>query len=235
MRKDSDLNIPEISQADSLTTQDYVYQRLRNAIILGTIEPGTHLTMRGLADRLGLSPTPIREAIRRLSSEHAIEVMGNRRMAIPRMTLPRFEELLELRVAVERHAAQRALPYISDIVIQTLKEIDDEMDRQVSADDLDKLTHLNCEFHRTLYTVNPHQTTLPIVESVWLQLGPFQRQVIKRVKEYYLVDHHKEILSALSTRNAAALGTAIEGDIRDGLSRSGRALLSDPSPPTKAA
>lgn len=225
MIRNSDLNIPDIPENAAATTQEYVYERLRNAIMLGAIEPGTSLTMRGLAERLGLSPTPVREAVRRLSSEHAIQIKDNRRMTVPLMTPDHFEELVALRVAVEVHAAKRALPYVSDIIIEKLTEIDDRMDRFVAERDLDQLTLLNQAFHRTLYTVNPAQASMPIVESIWLQLGPFQRQAIMRVTEYYEIDRHKEILAALTTRDAAALRDAITNDIRDGVHKSGRNLL----------
>ncbi len=220
-----ELNIPEISEVSGATTQEYVYERLRNAIMLGAIEPGTSLTMRGLADRLGLSPTPVREAVRRLSSEHAIQIKDNRRMTLPLMTSDRFEELVALRVAVEVHAAGRALPYMSDIIIGNLTEIDDRMDRFIAEKDLDQLTLLNQAFHRTLYTVNPAQASMPIVESIWLQLGPFQRQVIERLTEDYQIDRHKEILAALKIRDATALKEAITNDIRDGVLTSGQTLL----------
>lgn len=225
MNSNSDLNIPDIPEQSGVTTQEYVYQRLRNAIMLGAIEPGTLLTMRGLAERLDLSPTPIREAVRRLSSENAIQVMDNRRMSVPVMTSARFEELVALRTSVEVHAAKRALPYISDIVIKNLTQIDAKMDKFVSEGELDQLTLLNQAFHRILYTTNPDQVTMPVVESIWLQLGPFQRQVITRVKEYYEIDRHKEILSALTSRDAAALHDAITNDIRDGVVKSGRSLF----------
>lgn len=226
MNKKHLLHIPEIPKDAALTTQEHVYHRLRNAIMLGTIEPGTSLTMRGLAELLDLSPTPIREAVRRLSSESAIEVMGNRRMTIPRMTRGRFDELVALKVAAEVHSAARALPYVSDIVIERMTDLDMLMDRHTANGELDELTLLNQAFHRTLYTANPYQASLPIVESVWLQLGPFHRQVIKRVKEYYLIDRHKEILAALRVRDPKALSIAIESDIRDGIVRSGHELLS---------
>lgn len=225
MIRNGNLNIPEIPERSGTTTQEYVYDRLRNAIMLGAIEPGTSLTMRGLAESLDLSPTPVREAVRRLSSEHAIQINDNRRMTVPLMTPDRFEELVALRVAVEVHAAIRALPYMSDIVIEKLTEIDERMDRVVSERDLDQLTLLNQAFHRTLYEVNPAQASMPVVESIWLQLGPFQRQVITRVTEFYVVDRHKEILAALTTRDAAALQDAITGDILDGVLKSGQSLL----------
>ncbi len=225
MTSNGELNIPDIPEISGTTTQEYVYERLRNAIMLGAIEPGTSLTMRGLADCLGLSPTPVREAVRRLSSEHAIQIKDNRRMTVPLMTLDRFEELVALRVAIEVHTAKRALPYMSDVIIEKMTEMDNRMDGLISERDLDQLTLLNQDFHRTLYTVNPAQASMPIIESIWLQLGPFQRQVLTRVTEYYEIDRHKEILAALTTRDAIALEDAITNDISDGVLRSGRNLL----------
>jgi len=230
MARQQQLNVPEIASGAELTTQEYVYKRLRYAIMVGAFPPGTNLTMRGLADALGLSPTPIREAIRRLSSEHAIEVKQNRRMIVPRMTLGRFEELLALRVTLETHAAERALPYISDIIIDKIECIDRKMGPALENDDLDLLTILNQEFHRALYTVNPNQVSMPVIESVWLQLGPFQRQVIEDVKDYYKIDRHIEILNALRSRDVAALVIATESDIREGMSRSGRQRLTRVQP-----
>jgi DNA-binding GntR family transcriptional regulator len=231
MTTTGELNIPEIPETPAATTQDHVYLRLRNAIMLGAIKPGTSLTMRGLAERLNLSPTPIREAVRRLCSEHAIQVMDNRRMSVPLMTPVRFEELVALRVAVEGHTAVRALPYMSDIVIDKLTEMDDRMDRAALDRRLDDLTLWNQAFHRTLYTVNPAQAAMPVVESIWLQLGPFQRQVITRLTEYYQIDRHKEILTALRTRDTNALREAIANDIQDGVLKSGRALLAQSAAP----
>jgi len=225
MTSNGELNIPDIPAIPGTTTQEYVYERLRNAIMLGAIEPGTSLTMRGLAERLNLSPTPIREAVRRLSSENAIQIKDNRRMTVPLMTSDRFEELVALRVAVEVHTARRALPYMSDVIIEKLTGMDDRMDELICERDLDQLTLLNQAFHRTLYTVNPAQASMPIIESIWLQLGPFQRQVLTRLTEYYEIDRHKEILTALTTRDATALEDAITNDINDGVLKSGRTLL----------
>ena len=217
--------IPETAANSEWTTQEYVYERLRHAIMVGAIQPGTDLTMRGLAEEMRLSTTPVREAVRRLSSENAVHIKENRRISIPNMTLERFEELLALRVSLEAHAAERALPYISDIKIDRMTSLDDEMDSAVSENDWDRLTILNQDFHRTLYTVNPDQVTMPVIESIWLQLGPFQRQVIEHLEEFYKIDRHKEILSALRTRDSVTLINATKSDILETLSKAGRKLL----------
>ncbi len=223
------LNIPEIEYNKDATDQESVYQRLRHAIMIGAIQPGTNLTMRGLADALALSATPIREAVRRLSSENAIEILPNRRISLPEMTLGRFEELVALRVTLETHAAERSLPYVSDIVIERMEQLDQQMDQAIANKQSDKLTIFNQEFHRLLYSVNPNQVSTPVIESIWLQLGPFQRKIIERVEEFYKIDRHKEILMALRSRNVASLIAATESDIRDGISRSGRRMLTQAS------
>lgn len=216
---------PEIAPQSSKTTQDYAYDRLRNAIMLGTVRPGTALTIRGLAQHFELSPTPIREAVRRLSSESAIEVLGNRRLRVPEMTIGKFEELVQLRIALEVHAAERAFPYISEVAIEQMRVLDDAMDAAIAAQDFESLTRMNQQFHGLLYGLNPFQSVMPMIESLWLQLGPFQRQVIDSLDGFGAVDRHKEMLAAMRARDRVALSVAIEGDIRDGSERAGRDML----------
>lgn len=227
MSNRSNWHMPEITRSEGMTTQEYAYRRMFNAIMVGAIPPGTSLTMRGLAAYLDLSPTPVREAIRRLSSERAVEVLDNRRIKVPQMQIGRFNELIELRIVLECHAGRRALPYISDVIIGHLEQIDGQMDASITGQDYDLLTQLNLEFHRQLYMSNPDQAVMPLIESAWLQLGPFQRRVLKDVSSYYLVDHHKTLLEALRERNEEKLTHAITEDIRDGIGRAGVDALTD--------
>lgn len=214
--------IPKIENSADLTSQEYVYARLRNAIMVGAIPTGASLTMRGLADQLDLSPTPIREALRRLNSESAIVSQDNRRMFIPHMTEGRFEDLIATRITLECHAALRALPFVSDKLIEEMRAIDTRMDNALERRDYDVLTALNHDFHNCLYCANPDHISMPLVESIWLQLGPFQREVISELGAFYEIDRHKEILVALGNRDADALSAAIQKDIEDGVAAAGR-------------
>ncbi|MER5173581.1 GntR family transcriptional regulator [Thioclava sp. GXIMD2076] len=221
-------SIPDLPMETGDTVQDNCYRRLRHAVMLGLIAPGTQLTLRGLALQMGLSPTPIREAVRRLSSERGIDVLGNRRLQIPPMTAGRFEELVALRIMLETHAALRALPHIADRQIDAMEAVDREMDTALQAQDLDGLTRLNQEFHRLLYCANPDQAAQPMIESLWLQLGPFQRQVLRGITDHYKIDRHKEMLAALRARDAQALVASLRADITDGSIRLGRRALDLP-------
>ncbi|MDD7973845.1 GntR family transcriptional regulator [Roseinatronobacter alkalisoli] len=220
-------SIPHVTRTDEMTTQEYAYLRLRSAIMVGAFPPGHKLTIRGLALELDLSQTPIREAVRRLSSESAIEVLGNRRLRVPVMTPGRFEELVQLRTVLELHAAARSLPYVSDIVIDRMVAIDMELDAAVVKNDPVGMTRLNHAFHRVLYCLNPDQAVMPLVESIWLQLGPFQRQVMATYQHHYSIDRHKEILGALRQRDLTALSESLVADIQEGLALAGKEALRD--------
>ncbi|WP_380058162.1 GntR family transcriptional regulator [Falsihalocynthiibacter sp. SS001] len=215
-------SIPEIDNEGDLTSQEYVYARLRSAIMMGAIPTGASLTMRGLAEQLDFSPTPIREALRRLNSESAIVAQDNRRMLIPPMTEGRFEDLVATRITLECHAAARALPYVSGVLIDEMRAIDTAMDEALASHNYDTLTALNHDFHHRLYCANPDQISMPLVESIWLQLGPFQREVISELGSFYQIDRHKEILTALDNRDEDALVAAIRKDIEDGVAAAGR-------------
>ncbi len=225
MDKKTDFEIPQIARNEQLTAHEYTYYRLRNALMVGAIKPGSALKIRVLAQYLGVSPTPVREALRRLSSESALAVLGNRRIVVPTMSEGRFAELINLRVELECLAAKRALPYVSDMLIRKMAAIDTRMDQALEQDQYDLLTVLNQEFHELLYTANPDQAIMPLIQSVWLQLGPFQRQVINVVMDYYRIDRHKEVLGALHKRNEAALCMATKADIVDGIGRAGARVI----------
>jgi DNA-binding GntR family transcriptional regulator len=206
--------LPELTRTDDMTVQEYIYLRLRKSILLGRFEPGNPITIRGIAEILDTSPTPVREALRRLSTEHALKMLPNRRIVVPQMTPERFKELILLRVTLEEHAARTTLPFVSNRLVDQLAALDERIDQAVIDTERDILITMNQEFHRSLYTANPDQVVMPMIESIWLQLGPFTRIASRHVEELYVVDHHKEILAALRSRDEAALITAIAADIK---------------------
>jgi len=211
------LELLMIEKSDDLKTHQWVYQLLRNNLLCGRIAPGIPLTIRGLAQILDVSPMPVREALHRLACEGAVEVKNNRRVIVPSMTPEKFRELCDLRILLETHAAEGALPYIKEGDIAELEVIDDRIDQAVELNDVDYISLHNQAFHRYLYQVNPHQKSVPLIESLWLQLGPFSRIAISRLEKVYLVDRHIEALEALRQRNLFGLRRAIEADIRDGI------------------
>jgi DNA-binding GntR family transcriptional regulator len=207
--------LASFDRTDTMTTQEYIYLKLRKSILLGLIEPGNPVTIRGLAERMDTSPTPVREALRRLSTEHALKLLPNRRIVVPQMTPDRFKELILLRVTLEVHASRAALPFVTDRLVDSLTKLDARIDEAVANEDRDQQISLNHEFHKAIYSANPEQVVIPMIESIWLQLGPFNRIAARNIKHLYTVDRHQDILAALSARDETALAIAIDADIKD--------------------
>lgn len=216
MNNPSPLDITLTDRKDGVTITEWVYAVLRHAVMCGQLLPGRSLTLRELAKVLGVSPMPIREALKKLSSEHALEVKENRRIIVPTMTAMKFNELCETRIALETHAAIRALPYINSTILEQLESIDKDIDMARDKDDMESTITHNHAFHRLLYTANPHQVSLHLIESLWLQLGPFLRLSTARIKENYTIDRHQEALQAIRNKDTLALQLAISSDIREG-------------------
>jgi len=212
-----DLQLLMVDKSDDQKTHQWVYQLLRNNLLCGRIKPGNPLTIRGLAQILEVSPMPVREALHRLACEGAVEVKNNRRVIVPAMTPEKFRELCDLRILLETHAAEGALPYVTADNIKALERIDAQIDEAVESNDVDYISLHNQAFHRCLYQANPFQISIPLIESLWLQLGPFSRIAISKLEKVYLVDRHVEALQALRERNLFGLRRAIEADIRDGI------------------
>ncbi|MBG6120617.1 GntR family transcriptional regulator [Sphingobium sp. AEW010] len=217
--------VDQDAAVDVVTVQQRVYSELRTDILLGRIAPGEPLTIRGLAERLGVSAMPIREALRRLAAERAVELLGNRRIRIPVMSPERFDDLLAARIALETEAASRALGYVDDALIAKLVEYNDEVDEGVRIRDYDRWLAGNFAFHRTLYSAQPDSVFVPLIESLWLQIGPFLRQALVYIGPEFTVDRHAEALDAVRARNRMALRIAIEADLRDGITHIGNELM----------
>ncbi|MEN9435135.1 MAG: hypothetical protein RLZZ422_2724, partial [Pseudomonadota bacterium] len=199
------------------TTHQWVYYTLRQAVLAGVISPGQSVTLRGLASELAVSAMPVREAIHRLCCEGALVMLDNRRIQVPRMTRSKLHALYELRIILETQAAVTALPYIQTQHIEVLRQLDDAIDSAYAGTHVGAGSLANQAFHRYLYEANPHQVSVPLIERLWLQLGPFWRVTASLLDEYYQIDRHQEMITALERKNAFALQRALEADIRDGM------------------
>ena len=216
MDKHSPIRITVEQRDDAVTITQWVYDTLRNAVLHGQIPPGRALTIRELAKLMDVSTMPVREALKRLVAEGALAFLENRRIMVPHMTAMRFSELIEARIALETHAAVRALPYLNEADLEHMNRIDQAINQAESEANPEAVTRLNQAFHHHLYTANPHQVSMPLIERLWLQLAPFMCLAANHLHDYYQVDRHQEALTAIRQQNPVALQLAIAADIRDG-------------------
>ncbi len=212
-----------------------VTEALREALIIGRIQPGRPVTLRGLADELGVSPMPVREAIRGLAAERALDVSASGRIAVPRMTEQRLSEIFEARALLEPKASALAARHITRDDVRLLKQIDDTIDVSLHTGDVESYMRQNHAFHFTIYNRSGSDVFLPLIEAVWLRFGPFMRMIYGRVGTAGLLDHHKAAIKAASDGDADALSAAIRADILEGMELIGEALKAEAEVPEKKA
>lgn len=214
---DPSLDLAPEPRLNGETVQQWAFRRLRRTVMSGRFPPGRAVTIRGLAEALGTSPTPVREALRRLVAERALVLLDNRRVRVPEMTAQRFEELVAVRTLLETEAAARALPGADAAFLDRLASLNRASDQAVADGDVEAMIETNLAFHAALYGSPSDNVLLPLIESVWLQIGPFMRMALADLDRHYPVDRHAEALSALEAGDEQALRRAIEADIRDGI------------------
>jgi DNA-binding GntR family transcriptional regulator len=194
-----------------------VYDEMRRRMITGKITPGVGLSTRGLALELGVSQTPVRDALSRLAAEGAVTIRSKRRLEIPPMTRERFTDLLACRLLLEPEAAVLAMPHIDARRLRRLEAIDAALDRAIAGGDVLAYMECNYAFHFNIYRAQGRDTLNRLIETLWLQFGPFMRVVYGRFGTANLIDQHRIAVDAIARRDSVALREAIASDIADGM------------------
>lgn len=207
------------------TAHESVYRRLRERILFGGFLPGGSVTLRGLAVELGVSPMPVREAVRRLTAERALVMLDNRRVLVAPMTREKFDQILFSRIALESELAARALPHMRRSHIDELERIDQNIDKAMTEGDVHGYMRGNYLFHFKIYEQAHADMLLALVESIWLQFGPFMRMAYGRFGTSMLEDHHEAAITAMRRGDETGLRKAIKADIGQGMAFIGDEIL----------
>jgi DNA-binding GntR family transcriptional regulator len=194
-----------------------VYAELRQRLVTGRMAPGHELSTRTMAAELGVSQTPVRDALSRLAAEGAVSIRSKRRVRVPTMTKERFDDLLRCRLLLEPEAAVQAMPLLSVTHVKRLAAIDATLNHAIKVRDADLYMQSNHAFHFTLYRAQPGRTLTQLIETLWLQFGPFMRLVYNRIPTAQLNDNHKVAIKAIESKDAEALRAAIAADITEGM------------------
>lgn len=209
--------MPEFNRVDKNTLHERVYSQLRTALMTGQLVSGQSVTIRALADAFGTSAMPVREALRRLVSEQALEILPNRSIIVPRMTREKLEDLRRVRVEVEGMAAELAAAHITTEELDRLAALLEEMCTNAKIGSTPGYLRQNQDFHFTIYAAARSSVLLPIIESLWLQIGPFLTLIHgdREVAEIFAEKHHTAALTALRAGDGAGARAAIASDISE--------------------
>ncbi|MBS4009797.1 MAG: GntR family transcriptional regulator [Roseovarius sp.] len=200
-----------------LPAHELIYRQLRDLVLFGDLAPGEAVTIQGLSERLDAGMTPVREAIRRLIAEGALEFQGNRRVSVPLLTADNISELIYARQWLDPYLTLRATERASLEDLDWLAGLDDELDRAILRGDLRAYLELNYRFHKRLYEIAQAPILADVADGLWLRFGPSLRVVCGRMGTQNLPDKHKDMLAAMHARDAEAAARAIREDVIQGM------------------
>jgi len=226
---------PRLRRVDHETCQEQVYGQLRDAFMRGRFLPGDTLTLRGLACELGTSLTPIRETLRQLVAEQALEIVERRKVKVPIMTGQTLDELRRLRVILEGMLTEEASRRMVSSAREKLAALSRDMIIALERSDAKAYLAKNQAFHFEIYRASGSPIALRVVENLWLRIGPsfnflFRQRSLLTLEESQdkiresLVKHHEAIVDAMRNQRHANAREAMESDINSGMSFLGNVI-----------
>lgn len=197
---------------DSLNGQ--AYARLCRDLKAGRFAPGEKLKLRDLAAEMGISPTPVREALARLISEQALEQVGHHSVRVPVMDEERFAEVRALRLMLEGRAAERAAGHATPADVRRLEALHEEMAAQREAGDSAAQLLAAERFHMEVYALARMPVLQRMVEGLWLQCGPLMRALQTHALAQPRKQHpHHLVLRGLRKGDGEVARKGIEDEI----------------------
>lgn len=200
------------------TVQEQVYAELKQSLIHGMFDSGEVLRIRDLAERLQTSTMPVREALARLISERALEVSANRSVRVPLIGAEALEDLAHARKLIEGELTALAIKRLTREDIGELRRLTQAYDDLAGGriDIAREAAELNHAFHFMIYRAAASATLIPIVESLWMQSGPYIRAaavIFDAQDGVAATNHHRELIAAIEARDQVAARNALAADI----------------------
>lgn len=202
----------QIAPIEQSNLRESAYRALHDAFTRGEFAPGDVLSLRGLAEQLGTSMTPVREAVRRLVAEGALVDTRSRTLLVPPFDARRMADLKSARLALEALVLDQAMDRIAPADIAALKA---ELERPPAPGQDGPDLVRNYAFHFRLYRLSGSEVLLPMVEALWVQYGAYLNLIIKQDAARNVAEHvhHHAIVAALEGGDRAAAKRALEADI----------------------
>lgn len=201
----------ETTMNEYLPLRDVVFNTLRQAILKGELKPGERLMEIQLANKLGVSRTPIREAIRKLELEGLVLMIPRKGAEVADITEKNMRDVLEVRKALEELAAHLACDRITDEQLAELKAASREFEHVLKADDVTKIAEADVKFHDVLYRATDNQRLLTMLSNLREQMYRFRVEYLKK-EEFHplLLEEHKKIIEAIESHDQDKVNSIID-------------------------
>ena len=202
-----------LAHVDKDTLQERVFRQLSNLILDGEIAPGQLVTIQSLADSLGVSAMPVREALKRLTAANALTVVYGRSIGIPPLTVDRLKDLRNVRIEIEGLATEWAVDHFTPVGIAVLDEQYEKMKEAIAAKNAKGFLRSNRAFHFEIYRTAGSPVALRIIENLWLQISPYFSLLHESGNPKTANKHHAVMIKAIRKRDKAAARAASRADI----------------------
>lgn len=185
-----------------LPLRDVVFETLRAAILKGDFKPGERLMEQQLAEKLGVSRTPIREAIRMLEQEGLAVTTPRKGAEVAKMTLKGMEDVLEIRSVLDDLAVRLAADRITEEQLEELRREKDRFEVATASGDVKTLAEADVRFHDIIYEATSNPKLINLLYNLREQLYRYRVEYLKDSKNYpNLIHEHKEIVESLEARD----------------------------------
>lgn len=192
----------KMSIDEYLPLRDVVFKTLRQAILKGDLAPGERLMEIQLANQLGVSRTPIREAIRKLELEGLVIMIPRRGAEVAKITEKDLKDVLEVRTSLEELAIGLACERITDEKIERLKESLDQFHKVICGNDLTKIAECDVAFHDVIFSATENARLIQIVNNLREQMYRYRLEYLKDFSTHMrLYIEHKKIYEAVAARD----------------------------------
>lgn len=187
-----------LNMDEYLPLREVVFKTLRNAIVHGEFEPGERLMEVTLAKRLGVSRTPVREAMRMLELEGLVVMIPRRGAEVARITAKDLSDALEIRVALEDLAAGLACRRIDDDGRARLRQVCDDFKRAVNSKVIPEIVDADVAFHNAIMDVTNNQRLINMAQSLREQVYRYRVEYVKDLSYHdKLVAEHEALMNAI--------------------------------------
>lgn len=191
-----------VNMNEYLPLRDVVFNTLRQAILRGELKPGERLMEIALSNRLGVSRTPVREAIRMLELEGLVIMIPRKGAQVAQITEQDMTDVLEVRLGLEELAVRFACERITDEELEKLGEAVQEFEKSITNADLSALAEADVKFHEIIYQATHNQRLVQIINNIREQMYRYRIEYLKDVESRKrLLKEHYAIWAALKNRD----------------------------------
>ena len=195
-------SLTKLNLNDYKPLRDVVFENLRKAILEGKLKSGQRLMEVQLAEQLGVSRTPIREAIRKLELEGLVVMLPRKGAYVANISVKDLRDVLEIRASLEGLGACLAAERRSDEDIKILEKIEVEFEQAVKTEDVDLLLKKDVEFHEYIFKAANNKKLEKMINSLWEQVQRFRTTYVSDSNSSIsLIDEHQNILNSIKEGN----------------------------------